>query len=128
MTYHLARHRSSLGASPVDAFFSQQVDSLLDTAADRFSVYVDSPKGEALVNKIQDKSETIAINLLKKHKEELLLLAVSFAALTTVGVSLGGKLGTKGTSAALLVAVGALLPVIMREGGTPPARKAPKRA
>lgn len=126
MTYHIAARRSLGG--PVESFVSQQVDTLLDTAADRFSVYIDSPKGEALVNKIQDKSETIALNLIKKHKEELLLLGISFAALTTVGVSLGAKLGTKGTSVATLVAIGALLPVILRESAPPPVRKAPKRA
>jgi hypothetical protein len=124
MSYHIA------GIEEVVAsVVSRQVDTALDTAGDRFSTYLDSPKGEALMDKFEGKVETALGNVAQKHKWDFVLAGISLAALTAVGVSKGSKLGSKGTQLAGIIAVAAALPLLLRKEAAPlPARRAPRRA
>lgn len=128
MSYHRPRLAGPL-EDTVSVVVSRQVDTILDTAGDRFSTYLDSPSGQAVLDKFEGKVETALVNVAEKRKWDLALIGLSLAALTTVGVSLGSKLGPRGTRLAGLVAVGAVLPLILRKEPAPlPVRRAPKRA
>lgn len=132
MAYHL-HHRRPLGGpleDTVSAVVGRQVDTILDTAGDRFSTYLDSPGGQAVLNKFEGKVETAIVNVAEKRKWDLALIGLSLTALAAVGVSTGSRLTPRGTQLAALVAVGAVLPLFLRKEPapvTPPARR-PKRA
>lgn len=98
----------------VSSVASRQFDVLIDAASDRFSKYLDSPKGEALMQKIETRAEETSLRLLYKHKWSLALLGIGAVSLTTVGVSLGAKLGPKGTQLAAVIGFAALFPLLLR--------------
>lgn len=131
MSYHLQHSRSlsrpALGG-PVEDIVARQVDTLLDTAGDRFSRYLDSPSGVALMDKFEAKVETAIVNVAEKRKGDLVLIGLSLTALAAVGVSMGARIDSRGTALAGTIAVGALLPILLRTPATPPpARRAPRR-
>lgn len=125
MSYSVAhtrrQHRplQGLGASPLDPVLNQvervvkqQTDRALDAVSDRFDRYLDSPKGEALLNKFESKVETALVNVAYKRKADIALFAVSIAAMSVVGVSLGTKVGKTGVKVAAGLALVAALPLL----------------
>lgn len=95
----------------------RQADRILDNVGDRFSLYLDSSSGQKLMDKFGDKVESSLVDAASKHKWELALAGVSVAAMTVVGVSLGGKVGKQGTQIAAAVAVVAALPLLLATAG-----------
>lgn len=124
MSYHRPQSSFRPLNGPVEdvvaSVVSRQLDAVLDTAGDRFSAYLDSPKGAAVMDKFEAKVETAIVNVAEKRKNDLLLIGLSATALAAVGVSMGARLSPRGTTIAGLVAVGALLPILIRKPETPP--------
>lgn len=124
MTYAVARPARSLGATnPLEVLEDRftrvvraQSDRVLDNVGDRFSLYLDSTKGQKLMDKLSGKVESAVVDSVVKHKWELALAGVSVAAMTVVGVSLGAKVGKQGAQIAAGVAVLAALPLLLSGG------------
>ena len=96
----------------------RQADRILDNVGDRFSLYLDSTSGQKLMDKFGNKVESSLVDAAYNHKWELALAGVSVAAMTVVGVSLGGKVGKTGMRVAAGVAVLAALPLLLGGGET----------
>jgi hypothetical protein len=95
-----------------------QSDRVLDNVGDRLNLYLDSSSGQRLMDKFGTKVEESLTEAAYKHKWELLLAGISVAAMTVVGVSLGGKVGKTGMQVATGVAVAAALPLLLGGGET----------
>lgn len=127
MSHYVVSRRAhhALGASnPLEVLedrfervVSRQSDRILDNVGDRFSLYLDSTRGQKLMDKFGNKVESSLVDAAYKHKWELALAGVSVAAMTVVGVSLGAKVGKTGTQVAGLVAVLAALPLLLGSAG-----------
>jgi hypothetical protein len=140
MTYAVARPRparplgarytgpvpfAGLGSNPLEDLEDRfervvkaQSDRVLDNVGDRLNLYLDSTSGQKLMDKFGDKVESSLVDAAYKHKWELLLAGISVAAMTVVGVSLGGKVGKTGMQVATGVAVLAALPLLLGGGET----------
>jgi hypothetical protein len=94
-----------------------QSDRVLDNVGDRLNLYLDSTGGQRLMDKFGTKVEESLTDAAYKHKWELLLAGISVAAMTVVGVSLGGKVGKTGVKVATGVAVLAALPLLLGSSG-----------
>lgn len=94
-----------------------QSDRVLDNVGDRLSLYLDSTKGQKLMDKLGNKVESSLVDAAYKHKWELALAGVSVAAMTVVGVSMGAKVGKTGTQIAAGVALAAALPLLFATAG-----------
>lgn len=101
----------------VERVIKRQADRILDNVGERFNLYLDSTSGKKLMDKLGNKVESSLVDAAYKHKWELALAGVSVAAMTVVGVSLGGKVGKRGTQVAVGVAVLAALPLLLGSGG-----------
>lgn len=115
---------AGLGANPLEVLEDRlervvkaQSDRVLDNVGDRFSLYLDSSKGKKLMDKFGNKVESSLADAASKHKWELALAAISVAAMTVVGVSMGAKVGKKGTQIAAGVALVAALPLLLATAG-----------
>lgn len=115
---------AGLGANPLEVLEDRfervvkaQSDRVLDNVGDRFSLYLDSTNGQKLMDKFGNKVESSLTDAAYKHKWELALAGVSVAAMTVVGISLGGKVGKRGTQVAAAVAVVAALPLLLGTSG-----------
>lgn len=128
--YVLTRRRSQgLGASPFDPILEQvervvkrQTDRVIDVVGERADRYLESPKGEALLDKFESKVEEALVNVAYKRKSDIALLAVSIAAMSVVGISLGSKVGKTGVKVAAGIALASALPLLL---AGPPEAKAP---
>jgi len=128
MTHYVVPRRPArpLGASnPLDVLEDRftravkvQSDRVLDNVGDRFSLYLDSTKGQKLMDKFGNKVESSLVDAAYNHKWELALAGVSVAAMTVVGVSLGAKVGKTGAQIAAGVALLAALPLLLGGGET----------
>lgn len=136
MSYYLRRHKGLSGPfDPIldrlNAIVKDQIDKGLDAAGDRADRYLDSPKGQALLDKFEEKVETALVNVAYKRRWELMLTGISLAALTVVGVSLGAKVGKTGVRAAAGISLLAALPLLLaknpeeQEGLPVPDKKKP---
>lgn len=120
MTYAISRRARPLGAvNPLEDLQNRfervvkaQSDRVLDNVGDRFSLYLDSTKGQKLMDKFGDKVESSLVEAAYNNRWNLALAGISVAAVTVVGVSLGAKVGKTGTQVAGLVALAAALPLL----------------
>lgn len=104
----------------------------LDSAGDRFDRFLDSPAGQAVMDKFEGKVETALANVAYENRWNLLFGAIGFAALTAIGVSYGTKIERRGVGIAAGIAAVTLLPLILgaapAEAPPPPARRRSGRA
>ncbi len=127
MTHYVVTRRPAqpLGASnPLEVLEDRlervvkaQSDRVLDNVGDRMSLYLDSTKGQKLMDKFGNKVESALVDAAYNHKWDLALAGISVAALTVVGVSMGAKVGKTGTKVAAGIAVLAALPLLLGSGG-----------
>jgi len=97
------------------------VDVALDSAGARFDRFLDSPAGQAVMDKFEAKTETALTNILYKNRWNIALGVISAAALTTIGVSYGTKVERRGVGIAAGIALAAALPLLLKQQEQPPA-------
>jgi hypothetical protein len=97
----------------VEQVVRQQSDRAINIVGERADRYINSPKGEALLKKFENKVETALVNVAYKRRVEISMFAISIAALSVVGVALGAKVGKKGIQIATGVALSASLPLLL---------------
>jgi hypothetical protein len=91
-------------ARAVDGGVSK-ITAAVGTGVDKF---VDSPAGEAVFDKLENKIDAVGVNVITKHKVELALLGVAGLALFMGGSNVAGKMGPRGTRVAFAVGAAAL--------------------
>jgi hypothetical protein len=91
-------------ARAVDSGVSK-ITAAVGTGVDRF---IDSPAGDAVFDKLENKIDDVGVNVIKKHKIELALLGVAGLALFMGGSNVAGKMGPRGTRVAFTVGAAAL--------------------
>lgn len=99
-------------ADDVERIVRNQVDRALDTAGSRFNRYLDSPEGQATLDKFESKIETALVNVAHRRRWDIALAVASASSLVVAGVAAGSKIGFRGASTFAGLGVALALPLL----------------
>jgi hypothetical protein len=79
------------------------VERMTAAASAGFDRFLDSPKGEAAFDKLEDKLSDVAVNTANKHQTNLALLGVAGTAIVMGSVYVGSKMSARAAALSFLV-------------------------
>lgn len=106
----------------VRAQVDRGVDAALDAAGSRFNRFLDSPEGQATLDKFETKVEDALVKVAYKRRWDIALATVSAASLVVAGVAAGSRVGVRGASAFAGLGIALALPLLFSADPSPPTK------